>query len=117
MPVSAERQQLAIIAAGRIWNCLADLGVTQWKKFIIGAARKGKELDVNYSFDDPKQFEELSKSEKGPEALKKFAQLTSETTRFLSKGLGGTWTQYGLLLERGEKGDLEVVIQVEPKGA
>jgi hypothetical protein len=117
MPVSAERQQLAIMAAGKLWNVFADIGCTQWKKFILGAAKKGKEIDVNYSFDDPKPFEELSKSEKGPEILKQFAQATGEATRFLGKGLGGMWTQYGLMLERDEKGNLQVTLQVEPKGA
>lgn len=114
-PVSPERQKLAVEAAGKIYDILFEIGCARFGQFLLAGTKLEKELDVRYAFDDPKIYEDLVKSPSGPQLVKKFARVMTETARFVAKGLGTGWHQFGLHLSKKGK-ELQVDIDVvEPK--
>jgi hypothetical protein len=114
--VSPERQKLATEGAGKVYDVLFEIGCGRFGEFMLAGFKKDKELDVRYAFKDPKIYEDLLKSAGGPDLVKKFARVMTETARFVSKGLGDAkWTQFGLHLRLKGK-ELAVELIVEPPG-
>lgn len=101
--LSPEQQKVAVEAAGRIYDCLFEIGCGQFHQFMLAGTKMPKELDVKYAFDDPKIYEDLVKSGNGPALVKKFAQVMGDTARFVAKGLGENWQQFGLHLSKKGK--------------
>jgi len=113
---SEERQKLATQAAGKIYDCLWEIGCGKFGQFMLMGTKAEKELDVRYAFDESKIYEDLVKSPNGADLVRKFAKVMTDVARVVAKGLGDKWTQFGLHLRLKDK-DLKVDLQVEPKDA
>lgn len=111
-PDPPERQALAVEAAGRIYDCLFEIGCGHFKQFFLAAQKMPKNIDVRWAFDNPKLYEDLVKSAEGPKLVKKFAKVMSDTANFIMKNLKEDWTRFGLLIKRKDK-DLSVNLELQ----